>query len=52
MDMMDIPVLDVITWWVYARIYESALDHQGDPAVHRWLYNVMRIMSDQPHLTW
>ena len=44
--------LNIITWWVYARVYESALDHQDDPGVHKWLYNFMRIMSDQPHLVW
>jgi hypothetical protein len=49
---MNNDTLNIITWWVYARVYESALDHQSDPGVHRWLYNFMRIMSDQPHLVW
>lgn len=42
--------LNIVTWWVYARIYESALDHQNDSDVHAWLYSFMRLMSDQPEM--
>lgn len=44
--------LDVIDWWISARIYESMLDHQHARGVSEWLYEYSMIVTYGTILTY
>jgi hypothetical protein len=42
---------EIIQWWVWARVYESALDHQDlstpeGRAVNQWLYAAAQYVKE------